>query len=371
MATHFSTLIRTAPAWLSCGGEMGDVVLASLGRLVRNLPGHAFPGWSTAESRQAIVDTLLPRLLERPGFKTAFHADMTQLSLTQRRVLMERKLITPCMAARQDGCHIIIPRKQELSVMLNEEEHLVAHFYQPGLNLNNVLTDMSRFAAALEKDIPFAHDATHGYLTSLPSEAGEGMQLYVVMHLPGLVMANMTDQVSHALEKLQVNMVPCYNGMQDETGNIFVLFTNAIPLGKAKETMGAFEELIHVLGVREIQVRAKLLSTNALEIADQLGRAFGLLCYAVRLSYREMLDSLSLLRLGTECGMLHWDIPQDEVLNRLSTLNYTLAPAHLAQEEGKKTHEELFPVLRALHVKDSIMESGPDFTPPYTLNNPA
>ncbi len=371
MATLFSTLMKTTPAWLSAAGEMGDVVLATLGRLVRNLPHEPFPGWSNEASRRRVVEALLPTLLARPGFKSAFHADMTELSLTQRRALMERKLITPCMAARQAGCHLIIPRRQDVTVMLNEEEHLVAHFLQQGLNLNNVLTDMQRFAAALQNDIEFAHDAAHGYLTSLPAEAGEGMQLYVVLHLPGLVLANMTDQISRGLEKLQLNMAPYNTGLQEDTGNTFIIFTNAIAPGKSREVMSALEELIHTLALREIQVRAKLCHTKTLELADRLGRAFGMLCYAVRLSYREMLDALSLLRVGTQCGMLHWEIPEEEALARLVTLNHSLAPAHLALTHGRKEPEEFHPVIRAMQLKECIMEAGPAFSPPHTQNDPA
>ncbi len=351
---------------------MADVALATLGRLVRNLPGHTFPGWSTEESRRAVVDALLPTILARPGFKSAFHADMAELNLEQRRQLLERKLITPCMAARQSGCHVIIPRKQDISIMINEEEHLVAHFFHQGLDFNNVLTDMCRFSEALEKEISFAQDNTHGYLTSLPAEAGEGMQLYAVLHLPALTMADTADQLSRGLEKLQVNMAPFYNGMQEDTGNIYVLFTNAIPMGDIKEVQKEFEEVASTLILREVQMRTKLMVTSPFELADRLGRAFGMLCYAMKLTYREMLDSLSLLRLGNQCGMLSWEQEESEVMGNIASLNVKLAPTHLAQQQdGKKAPAEFHPVLRAMHVKEVLMEAGPNFTTPYTLDDPS
>ncbi len=371
MATHLSTLLKTMPSWLSSEGEMADVAIATLGRLVRNLPGQPFPGWSTEESRRAVVDTLLPVLQARPGFKSAFHADMAELSLEQRRLLLERKLITPCMAARQSGCHVIIPRKQDVSVMLNEEEHFVAHFFRQGLDFNNVLTDMRRFAEALEKDLTFACEASHGYLTSLPSEAGEGMQLYAVLHLPALTMADSADQISRGLEKLQVNIAPFYNGMQEDTGNIYVVFTNAIPMGEGKEVKQEFEEVVSTLVLREVQMRTKLMMTSPFELADRLGRTFGMLCYAMKLSYQEMLDSLSLLRLGNKCGMFSWARNESEVMGDIAALNVELAPAHLARKDDKKAPADFYPVLRAMHVKGLLMESGPSFSTPYTLDDPS
>ncbi len=372
MSTHLSTLLKNTPAWLTRAGEMADVGVATLGRLVRNLPGQPFPGWSTEASRRAVVDTLLPLILKRPGFKSAFHADMAELSLEQRRLLLERKLITPCMAARQSGCHIIIPRKQDVAVMLNEEEHLVTHFFRQGVDPNNVMTDMQRFADALEKDIRFAHDAAHGYLCSLPSEAGLGMQLYVVLHLPALTMADTADQISRGLEKLQVNMAPFYNGMQDDTGNHYVLFTNALPLGELKKVMVSFEEVVSTIILREVHMRTKLMTSSPFELADRLGRAFGMLCYAMKLTWQEMLDSLSLLRLAHQCGMFGWEVPEQVVMDSLATLNVELAPAHLAQlNDGQKVPPEFHPVLRAMRVKEVLMEAGPDFISPYSLSDPS
>ncbi len=371
MPTQLSTLLKNTHPWLCSEGEMADVGIATLGRLVRNLPGHQFPGWSTEESRRAVVKALLPALLARPGFKSAFHADMAELNLEQRRLLLERKLITPCMAARQNGCHVIIPKKQDVTLMLNEEEHLVAHFYRQGVDFNNIITDMQRFAAGLEKDITFARDDAHGYLTSLPSEAGEGMQLYVVLHLPALTMADTAEQISRGLEKLEVNMAPLYTGMQEDTGNIYVLFTNAIPLGSIKDVQVKFEETVSTLILREVHMRTKLMTTNPFELSDRLGRAFGLLCYAMRLTYREMLDSLSLLRLGHQCGMFGWEQDEQEVLGSIAAMNVELAPAHIAWQEGRKVPPEFHPVLRAMRVKEILMEAGPNFISPYTLDDPS
>ncbi len=366
MATHLSALLKNTAPWLTSEGEMADVAIASLGRLVRNLPGHPFPGWSTEESRRAVVDSLLPTLLARNGFKTAFHADMAELSLEQRRLLLERKLITPCMAARQSGCHVIIPRKQNITIMLNEEEHLVVHFFRQGLDLRNVLIDLQQFAASLEKDISFAHDDAHGYLTSLPAEAGDGIQLYVVLHLPALTMADTAEQITRGLEKLNANIAPLYTGLQEDTGNTYVLFTNAIARGDAENAISQFEDVANMLILREIQMRTKLMEENPFELADRIGRAFGQLCYAMKLGYREMLDSLSLLRLGHQCGMFSWEQPERDVLANLAALNIELAPIHLSRQDGGKVPPAFHPVLRAMRIKEILMEAGPNFTSPYT-----
>ncbi len=366
MATHFHTLLSSTPSWLTGEGDIGDIAIATLGRLVRNLPDYSFPGWSTAKTRHSVVDTLLPIVLARPGFKTAFHADMASLSLEQRRILLERRLITPCMAARQEGCHVIVPRKQDISVMLNEEEHLVAHFFRKGFELATVLRDMQHFAESLERDVRFASNSEQGYLTSLPSEAGEGMQFYAVLHLPALTLNDNTEQLARGLEKLQVNMSPFYNGMQDDTGNTYVLFTPAIPVNETEEVMEDFSNVVQAVIVRELQVRSRLLSTSAVDIADRMGRALGTLCYAMRLSYRESLDYLSLLRLGNQYGLLAWEQPANKVMNELTALSLSLAPAHGVLYDGCRVPQDFVPVLRAVRMKTILSNASPSFSLPFS-----
>ncbi len=368
MPTHFSSIVRNRPAWLTTEGEMDDIIIASFGRLVRNLPGQVFPGWSTPTSRRAVVDTLLPLLLARPGFKSAFHADMSELPLEHRRILLERKLITPCMAARQEGCHVIIPRKQDCSIMLNEEEHLVVHLFRQGMDLRNVLVDARRFATALEKELTFAHDPARGYLGSLPAEAGDGMQFSVVLHLPALVMANMMPPISRALEKLNAGMAPLYGGMQTDTGNSFIIFSHPTAQGGSEAALERLERIVHLLVLREIQVRHRLNATRPFDLADQVGRAFGSLCYSVKLSYREMLDSLSLLRLGSSCGLLRWNKNTREVLAELCTLAQALAPAQVAYLHAADVPHELHPVVRGMLTKELIAAASPEFSPHPTLN---
>ncbi|MBQ8899929.1 MAG: type II secretion system F family protein, partial [Akkermansia sp.] len=90
MALNFNTLQKTCPPWFRTPGAEDDVILGIMGRLVRNLRGHAFPGWSTAEGRQAVAGQLLPAILAQPGFKTAYHAEVSNLDYGYRRALLEQ-----------------------------------------------------------------------------------------------------------------------------------------------------------------------------------------------------------------------------------------------------------------------------------------
>lgn len=306
MMTAAQKFLTTPPAWL-LQPDAEDIVLCTVGRLTRNLPGIPFPGWSTSQDRSAAAERLLPVLRARRGFKTAWQAEMTELDYEARQLLRTQLLISPPMAARQGGCHLIIPQRKNVCFMVNEEEHLAAHFFRRGLDVEGVHDDMARTAEELESAVPFARNRRNGYLASYPIEAGEGMRFYAVLHLPALNMAGTMQQVAAGLEKLHVNLNSVYRTEGNEdSGNLFGMFSLSGPENSTQEIAEYFRRVMQTLTERERQMRCRLSGTP---LQDNVGRAYGLLRYAHRLSLRELRDSLSFLRLGTVTGLIRWEEP--------------------------------------------------------------
>lgn len=329
------TLLKNVVGWESDRNTTDGVVIGSIVRMVRNLPGHPFPGWSSSESRAAIAEKILPVIRSIRGFKTAFCSEMSKLSYGERRALLTRKQLTPSMAARQDGCYVIIPQRKSIYLMVNEEEHLVAHVFRDGLDLSSGVEELLALNDLLEDELTFAHTSQHGYLTSIPTEAGDGLQLYTVLHLPALSQANMMNQVTKALEKLHVNISPYYSDAQDDTGHLYVLFSIPGPEDTVDEMIESFEGIIGHLVRREQQVRRKLMASPEQHLQDAIARAYGLLTNCCRLSLKELRDSVSLLRLGTLLGLIHWDAPERETLTTLHRFALSQATeTALAAEHG-------------------------------------
>lgn len=361
MKTLHKTLL-SAPVWMS-GRPGEDIVMATIGRLVRNLRGHAFPGWSTAEGRARVASEIIPVMTSLPGFsRETFCAEMSDLDYETRRALLAGKMLTPCMAARGEGCHLILPRRRHLAVFVNEEEHLVIHSFRSGDSLYPVLGEMKRLSADLDARFPLARDAAIGYLTSLPSEAGDGMQMYQILHLPALTMAGMMQQVTRAAEKLHVNISPFYSDGNDDTGNTYVLFSVPGPEGATGELVSYFLHVIDHLRIRERQVRAKLMENSAELVTDCIGRAYGLLRYARRLSLKELRDTCSVLRLATVLGHIVWEAGADEGIAALRELCRLISVETALTPESM---EEALPALRAAAARRFMAEHPHHFNTLY------
>ncbi len=326
------SILKENHTWIRASIEKNDVLLGTLGRVSRSLRGHRFPGWSTDEDRRSVMDFLRPHVQSLYGYKSAFHAEMSSLDWQQRRLLLERKLISPCMAARQDGCEVFIPRKQDSVVMTNEEEHLVIHHFLSGLKLAETHAKLLKSVEKLEKQLNFAKDEKRGYLTSLPFECGDAVQLYVLLHLPATTCANIIPQLHAALEKLELGMQPYYADESEDTGNMFILHCHPTSYQQTAKVIARLEKITLTIADQELKLRKHLLETREIEMRDLVGRALGILLYSAKLSFKELTDSLSLIRLGLSLGMLHSEHEEmscEEIIDTLIDLYISLAPAHL------------------------------------------
>ncbi len=335
MAKSFNTLLKKNPTWFSGVGEYSDVIIGSMVRVVRNLAGHAFPGWSTAEGRQAVSKQLMPHILQLPGNKTtAFSAEMSALNYVQRRVLLERKQISQCMAARRDGCHIVINNKQDISYMVNEEEHFVMHLFSDSCNHFSLIQKAEKITRELEQHVRFAKNKDGEYLTSIPMEAGTGIQLYTILQLPALNTAEMMPQIHRAMEKLMLHISPFYSSMGDDVAGLFVIYTPPIPLGAEEEIAEHLLGTTLTLAQREHEVR-ECLSHESHPVAllpDLIGRAYGLLRYACKLEYKEFLNALCMLRLGAIMGYITpIDKTVDEYIAYLAQFYPQAGPYHMKE----------------------------------------
>lgn len=361
MAKRFSTLLKKLPPWFASPGDEGDVLMGTMGRMVRNLPGQPFPGWSTAESREAVAQLLLPVLQSLPGFNHAFLSEMTGLGYEERCLLMERKQLPPCMAARQQGCYFMLNNDQTCSAMVNEEEHLSMHAYAHGLKLGNVIRRLDNFSSALEAKLTFAFSKQSGYLTSMPSECGEGLQLYVILHLPGMNLSNSIPQVSKALEKLHLNFSPLYPELGEDSDNTYVISTAALPLGSREDMSSLLEETVLSLAEQEQRVRRKLeTSPHARDFfLDQMARAYALLRYARKLSYKDALHDLSLLRMGIESGLFTSTLKtKKDMLKELLSLHLASAPSFMACQGRFSEEERAYePMLRAALFRQFLLNA--------------
>src|SRR5699024_2124977 len=124
--------------------------------------------------------------------------DLTEID---KRVLVEKHLISPYLVkSRESG--VLLSENEQVSVMINEEDHIRMQMYFPGFQLATALKEAFLFDDWLEKEINYAFDEEKGYLTSCPTNAGTGMRASVMIHLPSLVLTKRINRMIPAINQL-------------------------------------------------------------------------------------------------------------------------------------------------------------------------
>jgi len=281
------------------------IILSTRVRLARNMEGTSFPHTMSEDEAEIVQNKISNCLadfnLEGDNF---VYIPLNSLSLVERKVLIEKHLISPAFSGLGTGRGIVLSESHKVSIMVNEEDHLRIQLILPGNDLREAFRLAGKLDDYLEKSLDLAYKEKFGYLTSCPTNVGTGLRVSAMVHLPALVLTNQVQSVLSALSPLGLAVRGLYGEGSKSFGNIFQI-SNQITLGKSEEdTLTHLEAVIGQLVEHEQQARRILLKDAPLVIQDKVWRARGILENARLLNSEETFNFLSEDRLGIEMGIL-------------------------------------------------------------------
>ena len=345
----FSNVMSTAGEWLRGEGPHHQIVISSRVRFARNLRDRAFPGWAKKAERTAILDLIRPRVEELAEMQDSFSELLQDLSALEKQVLVERHLISREHAAKGVGSAVVMNRRQTLSIMINEEDHLRMQSIRSGLQLKQAFKLVDKVDSALESKLEFAYDQRLGYLTACPTNVGTGMRASAMLHLPGLVLSELINQVIQAVSKIGLAVRGLYGEGTEAMGNLFQI-SNQTTLGeKEDEIVSRLTKVIETVIGKEHDARQVLIQKKSNTLWDQIGRAYGVLTYAHAMSSKEALNLLSIIKLGVDLGTF----PEDRRLP-IDELFIDTQPAHLQKTSQQKLNAEERDHLRAQIIRERL-----------------
>src|SRR5690242_21706863 len=211
-----------------------------------------------------------------------------------------------------------------------------------GLQLRQAFKLVDKVDSALESKLDFAYDAKLGYLTACPTNVGTGMRASAMLHLPGLVLSELINQVIQAVNKIGLAVRGLYGEGTEAMGNLFQI-SNQTTLGeKEEEIITRLTKVIETIIGKEHDARQVLIQKKSNTLWDQIGRAYGVLTYAHAMSSKEALNLLSIIKLGIDLGAF----PEDKRL-AIDELFIDTQPAHLQRSSQQKLSAEERDHLRA------------------------
>ena len=364
MSIH--NILSTSGEWLRGDGPQCEIVVSSRVRLARNLRNFPFPGWAKKADRTAILECIKPAVETLPEMSDANSLYCQDLSALEKQVLVERHLISREHAAKGLGSAVVINKKQTLSIMVNEEDHLRMQAIRSGLQLKNAFKMIDKVDNELGEKLDFAFSLQLGFLTACPTNVGTGMRASAMMHLPALVLSEQINQVIQAVNKVGLAVRGLYGEGTEALGNLFQI-SNQITLGEEEaESISRLNKVIEQIIHHEQNARQNLLQKKPVTLFDNIGRAYGVLRYAHSMASKEALNLLSYLKLGVDLGFFPTD-------NRaiIDELFIETQPAHLQKSTAQKLQAEERDTLRAEIVRTKLAKfPKPDIQNALEKNQP-
>jgi protein arginine kinase len=349
-------------SWLEASGDHPDIVLSTRVRLARNLQGHAFGPRARVNDREAVLRRFKDSTARSVTLRGGTLLEMPQLSLRTRRILMERRLVSRDLLGDEQtgpvrGAAVHVSGTGPVSVMVNEEDHLRVQSLVSGLRLEHAWRLVDRLDEELGRELPFAYHPEFGFLTSCPTNVGSGLRASVFMHLPGLVLTKEIGKVLQGLGQVGLTFRGLYGEGSEVVGNFFQV-SNQTTLGKTEEDLvDHLDKVVRQVIQYELHARQVLLRDARAVTEDKIWRAYGLLRYARSLSFEELMNLLSGVRLGLSLKLLPG--------LRVYTLNKMMIftqPAHLEEAAGRDLPPAESDAHRAAYVRRILAAEG-DVTP--------
>lgn len=331
--------------WYIGAGEQSDIVVSTRIRLARNIAEYPFPNKLNTKSRMEL-NNVIKETLDRDNKYNLRFLEMRTLARFEAASMAERHIISPEFASDSDGRALMLSPEEDISIMLNEEDHIRLQVMKSGFALDEAYQVANEIDDVLGSKFNFAFDDRIGFLTQCPTNLGTGMRASVMLHLPGLTLSGQIHKLINTVSKLGLTFRGAFGEGTNAVGDMYQL-SNQITLGISEEfAIKNLKAITLQLCAQERTAREEILKDVTTE--DRIFRAYGLLKWARLLSTKELMENLSLVRLGSVTGKINIPI---ETVNELMV---SMQPATINARAGQKLPDIERDTVRANEVRKKL-----------------
>jgi protein arginine kinase len=347
--------------WLEREGPERDVVVSSRMRLARNLEGFHFkPRFIEGECDR--LEVHLREVLQDSEPELRYH-NMNSLTPIERKVMFERHLVSREHVADEHNRGVCFSADGTTSIMVNEEDHLRIQVFAPGLDLESLDRRVNAIDDRLGGRVAYSFDNRFGYRTSCPTNAGTGLRVSVMLHLPALSFRGTDQAANRGAERDIVRMQNAaqqlgltVRGLFGESSRVegdFYQISNQVTMGRSPEkTIQDVKGLVELVMSWERRNRVSHSNENRSRLEDHIWRSWAVLTNARRMASGEALSHLSALRLGVCLEIFH-----EVDLARIQSLMVSMRPAHLQYDAGTEFSASRRDEVRADLLRNSLTDN--------------
>lgn len=325
-------------------------LLSSRVRLARNIRKYPFRRKLTAEDATAMVGEATEAIIMEGSHSFFRNLDIQSFDKTEQTVFLEKHIVSPEFLNGNLPKGLLISDDQNISVMLNEEDHVRIQSIKPGDSLLEAYETAGHIDDLIEERVEFAFHSEYGYLTACPTNTGTGLRASYMIHLPCLSNSNLPNTILPQITKFGVTIRGIYGEGTAPMGSIYQI-SNQNTLGKSEEDiMLGLQNVTRNVVAKEQQARQKLLTTRKNYLEDTVCRAYGILANSRMISAKEAMDLLSCIRLGYLTGLLDKPKPPKQIYQIMMEIQ----PGHLQRNAGEEMSEQERDYTRAKYLRETF-----------------
>ncbi|NDL67307.1 protein arginine kinase [Anaerotalea alkaliphila] len=328
------------------------VVVSSRVRLARNLARYNFPSHCSEGDARGVIQEIA-KVVEESQDLTGKLLRMEEVRQLDKVVMMEKHLISPLFINSHLPGALYVTEDEDLSIMVNEEDHLRIQSMMAGDHLQKALEKADALDSILEEHLMYAFNSQLGYLTSCPTNVGTGMRASYMVHVPALESTGQFQYILEAIGKFGLTVRGIYGESSDALGSMFQI-SNQVTLGiSEQEILDNLSAVTRQIVKQELVVREQLLKEKYSELEDAVFRSYGLMRYARVLTAKEAMTLLSDLKLGIELGVLK---TKQAMTMNIYTLMMSIQPASLQKMESRSMSVQERDMARAEYIRKNLPE---------------
>ena len=335
--------------WYLQNGKDSDVVISSRVRLARNLDKIPFKTRASKEDMQKVlnkIEEITPSL----GYGLKF-LKLKDIDDITKLTLIEKHVISPDFAIdKEEIGAILINEEENICIMINEEDHLRLQVFSSGMDLENLKNLIVEIDEKIDGLLDYAFSEQYGYLTACPTNVGTGMRASVMVHLPALTLTGNITKVLNVVNGFGMNIRGIYGEGTQSQGDIYQISNNQ-SLGITENEIIKNLKTITEKVVEQERLARKYLAKNQIELEDRVYRAYGTLAFSRKISSEECRNLMSIIKLGTDLGII-------KELNdtKVSKINLYTQVGNLQKNLGKNLDAYERDIKRAEVIKQIISE---------------
>ncbi len=287
--------------WYEMTGKDHDVVVSSRVRLARNLVDYPFGDKLNEPSAKEIIEKV-KKVFD--GYSDYTFTNFSALDQATRTAEANRHKVSHEFAATKGPCALVESEKEQVYVMILEEDHIRIQSIKPGFALEEAYKSALATDELIDSGLNIAFDEKLGYLTHCPTNLGTGMRASVMMFLPALTYSGGIRPLQNQLGKIGLTIRGMAGEGSGADGCLYQI-SNQITLGMSEsEIISKLGTICEKICEQERNLRERMKKEDDGRLADKVMRSYGTMLYAVLMDSSELAKLYADVRLGASLGII-------------------------------------------------------------------